>query len=155
MRVPRGHNDEILAAAFHPDGTRLATAGRDGGVWLWDLARGEVVARLPGHSNYIWSLTFSPDGATRASGSGDGTVRLWDAAPLGPRYHARREAAALRPEAERLVSQIRRRTPDLDAVAATVRADQGLSASLRHETLRAVLRLAQQPDAVPPTLPDR
>ena len=104
--VLRGHTDEVFAAAFHPDGTRLATAGRDRAVWLWDLARGEEVARLPGHTSYVWSLAFSPDGATLASGSGDFTVRLWDTAPLKTRYQARREAAALRPEAERLVEPL-------------------------------------------------
>ena len=105
-RVLRGHTDEVFAVAFHPDGTRLATAGRDRAVWLWDLARGEEVARLPGHTSYVWSLAFSPDGATLASGSGDSTVRLWDTAPLKARYQARREAEALRPEAERLVEQL-------------------------------------------------
>ena len=104
-QVLRGHTDEVFAVAFHPDGTRLASAGRDRAVWLWDLARGEEVARLPGHTSYVWSLAFSPDGATLASGSGDFTVRLWDTAPLKARYQARREAEALRPEAERLVER--------------------------------------------------
>jgi WD40 repeat protein len=85
-----GHTDEVFAAAFHPDGTRLATAGRDQAIWLWDLATGEDVARLAGHTNYVWSLAFSPDGKTLVSGSGDGTVRLWDTAPLAARYKARR-----------------------------------------------------------------
>ena len=119
----RGHTDEVFAVAFHPDGTRLATAGRDGAVWLWDLARGEAVVRLPGHKSYVWSLAFSPDGATLASGSGDGTVRLWDTAPLKTRYQARREAAALRPEAERLVEQLWRQKNDPNEVASAVRAD--------------------------------
>jgi hypothetical protein len=30
--VLRGHTDEVFAAAFHADGTRLATAGRDRAV---------------------------------------------------------------------------------------------------------------------------
>jgi WD40 repeat protein len=102
-QVLRGHTDEVFAAAFHPDGTRLATAGRDRAIWLWDLARGAAVARLPGHTSFVWSLAFSPDGQTLASGSGDHTVRLWDTAPLKTRYQARREAEALRPVAERLI----------------------------------------------------
>src|SRR5499427_10571579 len=103
LRVFKGHTDEVFAAVFHPDGMRIASAGRDRAVWLWDLATGQEVARLPGHTSYIWSLAFSPDGATLASGSGDFTVRLWDTAPLAKRYEAHREAEALRPEAERLV----------------------------------------------------
>jgi WD40 repeat protein len=148
-QVLRGHTDEVFAAAFHPDGTRLATAGRDRAVWLWDLARGEDVARLQGHSRFVWSLAFSPDGATLASGSGDHTVRLWDTAPLKTRYHARREAAALRPEAERLVEQLWREKNDPAEVVAALRADRALSEPLRQAARRAVLRRARPPEAGP------
>jgi WD40 repeat protein len=146
-RVLRGHTDELFAVAFHPDGTRLASAGRDRAVWLWDLERGEEVARLPGHTTYVWSLAFSPDGATLASGSGDMTVRLWDTEPLQARYRARREAAALRPEAERLVEQLWRQKNDPAEVAEAVRTDPALSEPLRHAALRAVQRRSLPPEA--------
>jgi WD40 repeat protein len=148
-QVLRGHTDEVFAAAFHKDGTRLATAGRDRAIWLWDLERGEEVARLPGHTDYVWSLAFSPDGATLASGSGDHTVRLWDTAPLKTRYQARREAAALRPEAERLVEQLWRQKNDPAKVVAALRADPALSAPLRQAALRAVLHKALPREAAP------
>ena len=135
-----GHTDEVFAAAFHKDGTRLATGGRDGAVWLWDLKRGEAVARLPGHITYVWSLAFSPDGTTLASGSGDSTVRLWDTAPLKTRNDARREAAALAPEADRLVEKLFDQKKDAAEVVAAVRADRSLSEPQRHAALRAVLR---------------
>src|SRR5262249_5692962 len=101
-----GHTDEVFTGAFHPGGTPPAAGRRDGAVRLGDLRRGQEMARLPGHITYVWSLAFSPDGTTLASGSGDFTVRLWDTAPLKKRNDARREAAALRPEAERLVEQL-------------------------------------------------
>jgi WD40 repeat protein len=145
----RGHPDEVFAAAFNKDGTRLATGGRDGAVWLWDLKRGDEVARLPGHSSYVWSLAWSPDGTTLASGSGDSTVRLWDTAPLKTRNDARREAAALRPEAERLVEQLWRQKNDAAGVANALRADAALSEPLRHAALREVLRRAPPPDPEP------
>ena len=148
-QVLPGHTDEVFAAAFHPGGTRLATGGRDGAVWLWDLARGEAVVQLPGHRSYIWSLAFSPDGATLASGSGDNTVRLWDTAPLKSRYQARREAAALRPEAEQLIARLWGEKNDAAEVMKTLRADQALSEPLRHAALRALLRRAQPPETVP------
>jgi hypothetical protein len=116
---------------------------------LWDLARGKEVVRLPWHKSFVWSLAFSPDGATLASGSGDSTVGLWDTAPLKTRYQARREAAALRPEAERLVEQLWREKNDPVEVAKALRADQALTESLRHAASRAVLRRAQPPEAVP------
>ncbi len=148
-QVLSGHTGEVYAVAFHPDGTRLATGGHDGAVWLWDLARGEEVVRLPGHKSFVWSLVFSPDGATLASGSGDATVRLWDTAPLKERYQARREAAALRPEAERLVEQLWQEKKDPSEVVAALRADRMLSEKLRHAALRAVLRRTQPPETAP------
>jgi WD40 repeat protein len=148
-RVLPGHTDDIYAVAFHPDGTRLATAGRDGSVWLWDLARGEAVARLPRHRSFVWSLAFSPDGATLASGSGDSTVRLWDTAPLKMRYQARREAAVLQPEAERLVEQLWREKNDPAQVVDALQSDRVPSEALRHAALRAVLRRAQPREAAP------
>jgi WD40 repeat protein len=152
-QVLRGHTDEVFAVAFHPAGTRLASAGRDRAVWLWDLTRGEEVARLQGHTDYVWSLAFSPDGTTLASGSGDFTVRLWDTAPLKVRYQARREAEALRPEAERLVESLSRQKNDPAAVVDAIRADRVLSEPLRQAALRAVLRRATPAETAPGTPP--
>ncbi len=139
-RVLRGHTDEVYAAAFHPDGTRLASAGRDWAIWLWDVATGEDVARLQGHTSYVWSLAFSPDGKSLVSGSGDTTVRLWDTAPLETRYQARREAEALRPEAEQRVEQLWRQKPDPAVIIATIREDRGLNESQRHAAEIALMR---------------
>ena len=145
----RGHTDNVFAVAFHPDGKRLASAGRDRAIWLWDLVRGEEVARLQGHTKRVFSLAFSPDGATLASGSEDTTVRLWDSEPLKTRYQARREAEALRPEAERLIEALWREKNDPAEVVKALRADRVLSEPLREAALRAVLRKAAPPDAAP------
>jgi hypothetical protein len=148
-QVLSGHTDDVFALAFHPDGRRLASAGRDRAVWLWDLARGEAVARLQGHTSYVWSLAFSPDGTTLASGSGDFTVRLWDTAPLKARYQARLEAEARRPEADRLVEALWRQKNDPAGVVDALRADRGLSEPLRDAALRTVLRRAIPPGRAP------
>jgi WD40 repeat protein len=152
--VLTGHTDEVYAVAFHPKGTRLATGGRDGAVWLWDLRRGQDVVRLPGHKAYVWSLAFTPDGTTLASGSGDGTVRLWDTAPLKVRYNARRDAAALRPEAERLVERLWREKDDPDQVVKALRVEPSLSDAQRHAALRAVMRVSLPTKAAPGKLPE-
>jgi WD40 repeat protein/predicted Ser/Thr protein kinase len=153
-RVLHGHTDDVYAAAFHPDGKRLATAGRDRAIWLWDLERGEDVARLPGHADYVWSLAFSPDGESLVSGSGDFTVRFWDTQPLKRRYEARRKAEALRPEAALRVESLWRNKPDPAEVVAALRADEALSETQRHASLRAVLRRAQPPEASAGNSPD-
>lgn len=144
-----GHTDEVFALAFHPDGQRLASAGRDRAIWLWDLATGQETARLEGHTNYVMSLAFSPDGTSLASGSGDGTVRIWDTETPALRHQARREAETLRPEAERLVKELFQAKKDnATEVAAAVRADRSLSEPQKHAALRAILSRSakQSPD---------
>jgi eukaryotic-like serine/threonine-protein kinase len=141
VSVVQGHTDEVLAVAFHPDGARLASAGRDRAVWLWDLATGQEVARLTGHTDYVFSLAFSRNGESLVSGSGDGTVRVWDTVSSEDHQKARREAEALRPEAERRVEELfRKKNGDANVVETALRTDPSLSESQRHAAFRALMR---------------
>jgi WD40 repeat protein len=160
LRVFEGHTDEVFAAVFHPDGPCIASAGRDRAVWLWDPASDQEVARLPGHTSYIWSLAFSPDGKTLISGSGDFTVRLWDTAPLKARYQARREAEALRPDAERSVARLLAEKTNAAGVAEAVCADRSLGEPQKDAALRALLRRSapqseQRPDRLRNVAPNQ
>jgi WD40 repeat protein len=148
-----GHTSEIFAAVFHPSAPRVATAGRDGIIRLWDAETGEEVARLQGHANYVWSLAFSPNGDVLASGSGDGTVRLWDTARPGVRHQARRDAADLRPAAERRVEQLFRDRKSAAEVLAALNADPTLTEPQRHATRCALLRRQADPTSV--AVPDK
>jgi serine/threonine protein kinase/WD40 repeat protein len=73
---------QVHRLAFSPDGTRLAAAGEDGTVTLWDTERQELVGRAVGHSGRAIHVAFSPDGKRLASGGSDLNVRLWDAETL-------------------------------------------------------------------------
>jgi len=70
----------IMATAFAPDGRRLATAGADKVVKIWDLETGNELLICRGHERAVVSLAFSPDGKSLASASWDQTARIWDLA---------------------------------------------------------------------------
>jgi WD40 repeat protein/tetratricopeptide (TPR) repeat protein len=84
--VPSGrvvHKVEGLsvAAAFSPDGGRLATRELNGELRLWDSDGWRpVAARRDGNGQ----MAFSPNGRLLAAGVGAGVVRLLDARTLAP-----------------------------------------------------------------------
>jgi mono/diheme cytochrome c family protein len=73
-----GHNGNVTAAAFSPDGTHLLSCDEDGFIRLWETATGRAIRTMQGHVGAINSVAFSADGRTALSGGADRTVRLWD-----------------------------------------------------------------------------
>jgi WD40 repeat protein len=80
----RGHSDNVFAAAFSPDGRRLATVSRDQTVKLWDVPTGLEVLSLKGHGAPALDVAFDRDGRRLATGGADRTVKLWEAPPPSP-----------------------------------------------------------------------
>jgi WD40 repeat protein len=60
---------EAVSLAFSPDGTTLATGGKDGTAVVWEVASGRAVHTFPGHTGYVLAVAFSPDGRTLAVGN--------------------------------------------------------------------------------------
>ena len=70
--------NRVLAVAFSPDGTHLASGSTDTTVRLSDTTGDTDSMTLQKHTGPTNVLAFSPDGKMLASGSTDKTVQLWD-----------------------------------------------------------------------------
>lgn len=73
-----GHSDRVVALAFSPDGSTLASGSFDRTVLLWDMHTREPAPPLR-HESIVHAMAFSPDGALLAT-AGTGTITLWDLA---------------------------------------------------------------------------
>jgi WD40 repeat protein len=66
--VNKDHKGVVYALAFSPDGTSLASGGKDGALFLRDLA-GQRIPLLEGPNALpVHSLAFSPDGSVLVGG---------------------------------------------------------------------------------------
>ena len=73
-----GHKDSVLAVAFSPDGTRLASGGQDETVRLWKTDTGELLRTRKEHWGPINALAFSADGERFwSAGNDDSEIRSW------------------------------------------------------------------------------
>ncbi len=74
----KGHAGSALRVVYSPDSTKLASAGRDKTVRIWDVKTGETLRTLKGHTDDVYIVAYSPDGSMLASGGDDDAVYIWD-----------------------------------------------------------------------------
>ena len=55
---------EVHSVAFSPDGDRLASAGEDGDVKIWNSRTGEVIQHLPAHTIRLSASRSTPTAST-------------------------------------------------------------------------------------------
>jgi WD40 repeat protein len=75
--VLRGHDGRVLALSWSPDGGRVASAGNDGTVRIWDAATGKQIRVLLTNSDLVTGVAWSPRGDRLASVTSN-AVQLWN-----------------------------------------------------------------------------
>jgi WD40 repeat protein len=103
-----GHRDGVRQGVFSHDDAKVATAGLDGRVRMWDTARGEMLLDIDAHFEAAWDVDFSPDDAVVASVGWDGRLKFWDSATgenvgIDEHYQTALTAVAYSPDGTQLV----------------------------------------------------
>jgi WD40 repeat protein/serine/threonine protein kinase len=73
-----GHDGGASGVAFSPDGTLLASAGRDRMVKVWDTATGKLIQSLKGFREPPQTVAFSPKRPLLAAGDLAGVIHIWE-----------------------------------------------------------------------------
>ncbi|MFO0966584.1 MAG: WD40 repeat domain-containing protein [Gemmataceae bacterium] len=78
VRKCEGLVGPMYAVSFSPDGRKLAAAGADGAVHVFDSRTGKEQRRLDGGPARIWTVCFAPDNRRVLSGGFDDAIHIWD-----------------------------------------------------------------------------
>ena len=73
----KGHKAVPLCISYSSDGSRIATAGQDQTIRIWQTSDWSTQKVLKGHTDTINWVEFSPDGSQIVSGGDDKSIRIW------------------------------------------------------------------------------
>ncbi len=73
-----GHEKEVEAVCFTPDGKWLLSASRDHTLRLWEVATGKDLRQFAGHHGTVYGVAVLPDGQRALTCSADKSIRLWN-----------------------------------------------------------------------------
>jgi WD40 repeat protein len=83
VRSFEGHTGHVLGVSWQANGRRLATAGADNVLKIWDVESGEQQRTIGGLGREVTGVRFIGEGDELAATSGDATVRVFNAASGG------------------------------------------------------------------------
>jgi WD40 repeat protein len=75
-----GHRGKVTALLYRRAGRTLISAGEDGSLRFWDVARGRERARQ--NVGLVLALALAPDNRALATGDADGILRVQDVREL-------------------------------------------------------------------------
>jgi hypothetical protein len=130
----------INCVTFSPDGKRIATAGNDQTIKIWNAEDGRELLTLRGHNHGVLGVTFSPDSYLLASGGIDTTARVWDATPFPPDELHEQEARRIIFPLHHSYRQFK------DELIEWLRVDSTRSAPVRAAALALVETLGDDPE---------
>jgi WD40 repeat protein/serine/threonine protein kinase len=78
VRTLTGHKGPVRTAVFVPGGGRVASAGDDGDLVVWDLQSSQEILRIHCHAARITGLAVTDDGKRAVTSSHDRSLRVWD-----------------------------------------------------------------------------
>lgn len=79
QKVLMASPDVVLDVAYSPSGDRLAVAGSDATIRLYDVPAGQLQRTISSHLDWVLSVAWSQDGSKLASASRDKTAKVFSA----------------------------------------------------------------------------